>query len=138
MRAPSLIFGSSITGTFGGRMLETLIRLMLPMPAASSALSKALRGVPPSAWPAVAAAIVTVFVIRSSSPRDLASQPFRRDGGEEIFGHFTETSSQRKRKVTRRRVLRAVGGGAARWRAGRATGVDGSRWRSLGWWQGDR
>jgi hypothetical protein len=36
-------------------------------------LSKALRVVPPSACPAVAAAIVTFFVIRSSSPRDLAS-----------------------------------------------------------------
>src|SRR2546422_8260551 len=36
--APSLIFGRSITGTSGGRMLETLIRLMLPMPAARSAL----------------------------------------------------------------------------------------------------
>src|ERR1041384_1763594 len=66
MMAPGLIFGSSITGTSGGRMLETLRRLMLPMPAASSALSKALRVDPPSAWPAVAAAIVTVFVIRSS------------------------------------------------------------------------
>src|SRR5439155_815704 len=32
--APGLIFGRSITGTSGGRMLETLIRLMLPMPAA--------------------------------------------------------------------------------------------------------
>src|SRR5919109_3627412 len=73
MRAPGLIFGRSMTGTSGGRMLEILIRLMLPMPAASSALSKALRLVPPSACPAVAAAIVTVFVIRSSSPRDLAS-----------------------------------------------------------------
>ena len=73
MRAPSLILGSSMTGTSGGRMLEILIRLMLPMPATSNALSKALRGVPPSACPAVAAAIVTVFVIRSSSPRDLAS-----------------------------------------------------------------
>src|SRR5256884_9293406 len=71
--APSLIFGRSITGTSGGRMLETLIRLMLPMPAASSALSKALRVVPPSACPAVAAAIVIVCVIRSSSPWDLAS-----------------------------------------------------------------
>src|SRR2546422_2983466 len=73
MRAPSLILGSSMTGTSGGRMLEILIRLMLPMPATSNALSKALRVVPPSACPAVAAAIVTVFVIRSSSPWDLAS-----------------------------------------------------------------
>src|SRR5437879_13851860 len=43
MSAPSLIFGSSMTGTSGGRMLEILTRLMLPMPAASSALSNALR-----------------------------------------------------------------------------------------------
>src|SRR5262249_41735412 len=68
MSAPGLIFGSSMTGTSGGRMLEILTRLMLPMPAASSALSKALRGVPPSAWPAVAAAIVFRFVIRSILP----------------------------------------------------------------------
>ena len=47
--APGLIFGRSITGTSGGRMLETLMRLMLPMPAARSALSNALRVVPPSA-----------------------------------------------------------------------------------------
>src|SRR4051812_45656103 len=90
IRAPSLIFGSSMTGTSGGRMLETLMRLMLPMPAASSALSKALRVVPPSACPAVAAAIVTVFVIRSSSPRVLASNHRAADQGGEIFGHFTE------------------------------------------------
>src|SRR5438034_9409185 len=73
MRAPSLILGSSMTGTSGGRMLEILIRLMLPMPATSNALSKALRGVPHSACPAVAAAIGAVFVLRSSSPTDLAS-----------------------------------------------------------------
>src|SRR5947199_9929388 len=71
MSAPSLIFGSSMTGTSGGRMLEILTRLMLPMPAASSALSNALRGVPPSACPAVAAAIVIRFVIRSILPSPL-------------------------------------------------------------------
>src|SRR5262245_1586086 len=63
MRAPGLILGRSVRATSGGTMLETLMRLMLPMPAARSALSKALRGVPPSAWPAVAAAIVIVFLI---------------------------------------------------------------------------
>src|SRR5947207_13622011 len=71
MSAPSLIFGSSMTGTSGGRMLEILTRLMLPMPAASSALSNALRGVPPSACPAVAAAVVIRFVIRSILPSPL-------------------------------------------------------------------
>src|SRR5262245_14649119 len=40
-------------------MLETLMRLMLPMPAARRALSKALSGVEPSALPAVPAALVT-------------------------------------------------------------------------------
>ena len=40
-------------------MLDTLIRLMLPMPAASRALSKAFSGVEPSALPAVPAALVT-------------------------------------------------------------------------------
>src|SRR5262245_35541081 len=64
MRAPGLILGRSVRATSGGTMLETLMRLMLPMPAARSALSKALRGVPPSAWPAVAAAMVIVFLIR--------------------------------------------------------------------------
>src|SRR5215813_9475592 len=64
-------------------MLETLTRLMFPMPAASSALSKALRSVPPSARPAVAAAIVTRFVIRSSSPLGSRLQsPCRHQGGE--------------------------------------------------------
>src|SRR5262245_28014276 len=49
-------------------MLEIRTRLMLPMPAANSALSKALSGVPPSAFPAVPAAIVTsVHPMRSSS-----------------------------------------------------------------------
>src|SRR6185369_10633109 len=62
-----------MTGTSGGRMLETLMRLMLPIPAARSALSKALRVVEPSACPAVAAAIVTVFVIVFSF---LASHPW--------------------------------------------------------------
>src|SRR5215510_2179515 len=74
MRAPGLILGRSITGTSGGRMLETLTRLILPMPAASSALSKALREVPPSACPAVAAAIVIRFVIRSILPSPLLSR----------------------------------------------------------------
>jgi len=49
-------------------MLETLIRLMFPMPAARRALSKALSGVDPSAVPAVPAALVTgAKWIRSSS-----------------------------------------------------------------------
>src|SRR5262245_26703222 len=78
MRAPGLILGRSITGTSGGRMLETLTRLMLPMPAASSALSKALRAVPPSACPAVAAAIVIRFVIRSLLPLSAFSPSRRR------------------------------------------------------------
>ena len=47
--------------TSGGTMLETLMRLTLPMPAASSALSNALSGVPPSAVPAVTDAFVTCF-----------------------------------------------------------------------------
>src|SRR5215831_2827 len=74
MRAPGLILGRSVRATSGGTMLETLMRLMLPMPAASSALTKALRGVPPSAWPAVAAAIVIRFVIRSILPSPLLSR----------------------------------------------------------------
>ncbi len=57
--APGLIRGSATSSTPGGRMLETLMRLMLPMPAASRALSKALSGVEPSALPAVPAALVT-------------------------------------------------------------------------------
>jgi hypothetical protein len=47
--------------TSGGTMLETLMRLTLPMPAASSALSNAFSGVPPSAVPAVTEALVTCF-----------------------------------------------------------------------------
>ena len=61
--------GSGTISTPGGRMLETRTRLMLPMPAASRALSKALSGVEPSALPAVPAALVTgVQPMRSSSP----------------------------------------------------------------------
>src|SRR4029079_13865953 len=47
--------------TSGGTMLETLMRLTLPMPAARSALSNAFSGVPPSAVPAVTDAFVTCF-----------------------------------------------------------------------------
>jgi hypothetical protein len=57
--APGTIFGSGTSSTPGGRMLETRTRLMLPMPAASRALSKALSGVEPSALPAVPAATIT-------------------------------------------------------------------------------
>src|SRR5262249_49679351 len=42
-------------------MLETLMRLTLPMPAARSALSNAFSAVPPSAVPAVIEALVTCF-----------------------------------------------------------------------------
>src|SRR4249920_1150392 len=47
--------------TSGGTMLETLMRLTLPIPAASNALSNAFSGVPPSAVPAVTEAFVTCF-----------------------------------------------------------------------------
>src|SRR5262245_5261142 len=47
--------------TSGGTMLDTLMRLTLPMPATRSALSNALSGVPPSAVPAVTYALVTCF-----------------------------------------------------------------------------
>ena len=67
--APGLIFGSATSSTPGGRMLDTRTRLILPMPAASRALSKALSGVEPSAVPAVPAALVTgVQPIGFSSP----------------------------------------------------------------------
>src|SRR5436309_12009202 len=73
--APGLIAGSGTRSTPGGRMLEILTRLMLPMPAASRALSKALSGVEPSAFPAVPAALVTgVQPIQSSfAPARLAA-----------------------------------------------------------------
>src|SRR5260370_40022583 len=73
MSAPGLIFGRSPIVPSGGMMLETLMRLTLPRPATSSALSKALSGEPPSALPTAAAAIVTVFDIDPSPlyrPRD--------------------------------------------------------------------
>src|SRR5206468_1914303 len=107
--APGLIFGNSMTGTSGGRMLETLIRLMLPMPAASSALSKALRVVPPSACPAVAAAIVTVFVIRSSSPRVLASNHHAATRAERNLRSLyrADEPTQEKSDATARRRPRA-------------------------------
>lgn len=44
-------------------MLETFTRFTLPIPAARRALSNALRAVPPSAHPAVAAIFVTFFQI---------------------------------------------------------------------------
>src|SRR6202521_2211562 len=72
-RAPGLIFGISTTGTLGGRMLEILIKLMFPMPAARSALSKALRAVPPSACPVVAAAKLPVLVIRWLLPSSVVT-----------------------------------------------------------------
>src|SRR5262245_43573979 len=105
MRAPGLILGSSMTGTSGGRMLEILTRLMLPMPAASSALSKALRGVPPSAWPAVAAAIVIRFVIRSILPSPLLSRLLlqaarRRTAHSPLYG--PRERMQEKSVLTRR------------------------------------
>src|SRR3990172_5954995 len=43
----------SVMRAFLGQMLLTLIRFRLPMPAASRALSKAFRGVSPSATPVV-------------------------------------------------------------------------------------
>src|SRR5262245_11961908 len=68
--APGLIFGSSTMSTSGGTMLETLMRFTFPMPAASSALSNAFSGVPPSAVPAVTEAFVTCFQnIGTSLPR---------------------------------------------------------------------
>src|SRR3970040_1391631 len=76
MRAPGLILGRSTMSTSGGTMLETLMRLMLPIPAARSALSKALRGGEPSADPAVAATFVTFF----QSIRPSFSPP-------SVFGH---------------------------------------------------
>src|SRR5262245_12465717 len=65
-RTPGLIWGKSTMSTSGGTMLETLMRLTLPMPAARSALSNAFNGVPPSAVPAVIEALVTAS--RTSPP----------------------------------------------------------------------
>src|SRR5207237_8295584 len=59
-------------------MLETLTRLMLPIPAARSALSKALSGVVPSALPEVVAALVTGFQPIRSSPSSLIACTARR------------------------------------------------------------
>src|SRR6266481_1388485 len=70
--APGRSRGRSTTAVSGGRMEETLTRLILQMPAARRALSKALSGVVPSALPDVVAALVTGFQpIRSSSPPSL-------------------------------------------------------------------
>src|SRR5262249_20633085 len=63
--APGRILGRSMMSASGGTVLETLMRLMLPIPAISSALSNALRLLPPSACPLVAAAIVIRLVIRA-------------------------------------------------------------------------
>jgi len=73
--APGLIRGSETTSAAGGKMLETFTRLTLPMPAARRALSKALRGVEPSALPVVAATFVTGFqpIHSSSRPARLPS-----------------------------------------------------------------
>src|SRR5262245_4217802 len=68
-KAPGLIRGSSTMSTSGGTMLETLMRLTLPMPATRSALSNAFSGVPPSAVPAVTDALVTCFQNIATSPR---------------------------------------------------------------------
>src|SRR5215510_5748306 len=76
-RAPGLIWGRSTMSTSGGTMLETLMRLTLPMPAARSALSNAFSAVPPSAAPAVAATFVTFFQIIATS-FSLATAPASR------------------------------------------------------------
>src|SRR5690349_214699 len=115
--------GSGTSSTPGGRMLETLIRLMLPMPAASRALSKALSGVDPSALPAVPAAFVTgAKCIRSLL---LAGVTARR----KFLAHRSGSAPERKQKVARdaaRRTLRgrasarAEPAASARGRAGAA------------------
>src|SRR2546425_522911 len=119
MSAPSLIFGRSITGTSGGRMLETLIRLMLPMPAARSALSNALRAVPPSARPAVAAAIVTFPVIRSSSTEVLASNrlPFERE--QNLLPIYRRDAPMQEKSAARTLALAPPGASAASFRGRR-------------------
>jgi hypothetical protein len=114
-------------------MLEILTRLILPMPATRSALSKALREVPPSACPAVAAAIVIRFVIRAFLPFARVSPPPRQRAlAQRIVVHCTGRAPECKRKVAiwtptavadgRRRCARradSAGGGAwRRWCVG--------------------
>src|SRR5437867_646128 len=103
--APGLIFGRSITGTSGGRMLETFTRLMLPMPAARSALSKALRVAPTTARQAAEGARGER---RAAHPRRSASGEKRaratrsalgerhRAGSETAFGRFAAIAAPAK------------------------------------------
>src|SRR5262249_17435010 len=107
--APGLIRGSGTSSTPGGRMLEILSRLMLPIPAASSALSKALSDVPPSAFPAVPAAMVTaVHPMRSSlSPPCTQRSPLL-ERPSQIALHRSGSAEERKQKVARRRSKTAL------------------------------
>src|SRR5438093_4099190 len=94
--APGRRRGRSSTSASGGRIEETLTRLMLPMPAARRALSKALSEVSPSALPDVVAALVT-------GVQPIRSRLLRRSGEGRLLekkplDHVSGSERERKKK----------------------------------------